>query len=255
MSKYLNIDIEVMRIVGRIAANVLKLLAEAVKSGVSTLDLDLYARDLIKSYGAQSACYGYKANGLTYPGSICVSINEEVVHGVPSAQRIIRDGDLVSLDVCVAYNSHVADNAKTIAVGDVSETNRRLINVAEEALHRGIKNALSNGYVGDITSAIQQVVELSGFSIVKDFVGHGIGRQLHQDPQIPNCGLAKGKGPKLKLGMALAIEPMINVGLPSVVYMPDGWTVVTLDRKPSAHCEHTIFITENGPEVLTLPTN
>lgn len=255
MSRYLNININAMRAAGRIAADILKCLENAVQIGISTLDLDLYARDLMKQYGAQSACYGYKANGLTYPGAICVSINEEVVHGIPSARRIIQDGDLVSLDVCVEYDSHVADNAKTIAVGNVSEVNRCLINVAEQALHAGINNAVANNRVGDITSAIQKVVEDGGFSIVKEFVGHGIGRELHQDPQVPNCGLARGQGQRLKLGMALAIEPMINAGLPSVVYMPDGWTVSTLDRKPSVHCEHTIFITENGPEVLTLPTN
>lgn len=255
MSKYLNLDINAMRAVGRIAAEVLGSLEKAVVVGVSTLDLDLYARDLIKEYGAQSACYGYRNNGLVYPGFICVSVNEEVVHGIPSSRRIIQEGDLVSLDVCIRYDSHVADNAKTIPVGAVSEENLRLLDAAEKALYAGIENAVPNHFVGDITSAIQEVIERSGFSIVREFVGHGIGRNLHQDPQVPNYGLANGKGQKLKSGMALAIEPMVNAGLPSITYMPDGWTVVTLDRKPSLHFEHTIFITENGPEILTLQTN
>lgn len=255
MSRHFKIDIDTMREAGRIAANVLKRVADEVRPGVTTMDLDAYAQDLIAKYGAKSACYGYKGNGKIFPSFICVSMNEEVVHGIPSPKRIIQEGDLVSIDVCVMYNGHAADNAKTVPAGTASEKNLRLIAVAEEALQRGIEKAIANNRVGDITFAIQKTIERSGFSIVKEFVGHGIGRELHQEPQIPNCGLAKGTGHLLKPGMALAIEPMLNLGLPAVAYMPDGWTVVAMDGKPSAHCEHTIFVTENVPEILTLPTN
>jgi methionyl aminopeptidase len=249
-----DIDLPTMREAGRIAANVLKRVSAQISPGVATLELDEYARSLLQEYGAQSACYGYRMKNLVFPAHICVSINDEVVHGIPSPHRFLKEGDLVSLDVCIIYEGHVADNAATFGVGNIAPKYQRLLKVAESALYNGVAKALPMGRVGDISSSIQKTVEKEGFSLVREFVGHGVGRELHQEPQIPNCGLSKGKGHKLYPGMTLAIEPMVNFGVPNITYKSDGWTVATLDRKPSAHFEHTILLTESHPEILTLPS-
>jgi methionyl aminopeptidase len=238
-------EIQRMRESCALAARILQTVAEMVAPGRTTKELDEAAAELIRNAGAKSAFLGYKK----YPGHICVSINEEVVHGIPS-HRKIQYGDIVSLDVGVILNGYVGDNATTVGVGVLAPRVQELLDVTEEALYEGIKQARAGNRTGDISHAIQQKVESHGFSVVREFVGHGVGRKMHEDPQIPNFGEA-GTGPKLKTGMTLAIEPMINLGQGAVQMLQDGWTVVTADRSPSAHFEHTILITDEEPEILT----
>lgn len=242
-------EIDRMRASGKVAARVRDALIKAAAPGVSTAELDGLARDLMAGEGARSAFLGYRG----FPGHICTSINEVVVHGIPGGQRI-RLGDLVSVDVGVIFDGFVGDTAATVMVGVTDAEVVRLVRVAEEALAAGISKALSGGRLSDISNAIETVSVKAGFTVVRDFVGHGIGRSMHEDPQIPNYG-APGRGPKLKPGMTLAIEPMLNQGVAEVEVMPDGWTVVTRDRKPSVHVEHTVAILEDGPEILTCATS
>jgi methionyl aminopeptidase len=224
---------------------VLNCVAEKVAPGVSTADLDLLAQEEIRRLGGVSAFFGYRG----YPGYICVSINDEVVHGIPGSRKI-QMGDIVSLDVGVTYGGFVGDTAKTVMVGVTDPEVIRLVRTGEEALAAAISKAVAGARLGDVCHAIESVAVAAGFSVVRDYVGHGVGRKMHEDPQIPNFGVP-GKGPKLKKGMTLAIEPMINMGTSEVVTMPDGWTVRTRDGRPSVHVEHTIAVQEGAAEILT----
>ena len=238
-------EIESMRMACHAAAQILAAVAHEVQPGCTTAELDAVAAEMIAKTGGKSAFLGYKG----YPGHICVSVNEEVVHGIP-CQRRIRYGDIVSLDVGIVLDGFVGDNATTVAVGAIEPRTKQLLRVTEQALSAGIAAARAGNRVGDISHAVQTMVESQGFSVVREFVGHGVGRKMHEEPQIPNYGRA-GDGPKLKPGMTLAIEPMINAGASDVVMLSDGWTVVSADSAPSAHFEHTVLVTEEDAEILT----
>ena len=214
---------------------------------MTTKDVDEFAASRMKHFGAKSAFLGYRK----YPCQICISVNDQVVHGL-AGPRALRFGDIVSLDVGVLYNGFIGDTARTVAVGGCGVLAQKLMDVAEEALHQGIAQALAGGRVADISRAIQNHVEGNGFSVVREFVGHGVGRSMHEEPQVPNFVDGKSS-PKLRPGMTLAIEPMVNAGLPGVKILNDGWTVVTQDGSLSAHFEHTVLITESEPEILTWP--
>jgi methionyl aminopeptidase len=233
------------------AAEVLNLVASQVQPGRTTGELDELAATLIKQRGGTSAFFGYSVRGTDYPypGHICVSINDEVVHGIPGPRRI-QYGDVVSIDVGIVLDGFIGDNATTVPVGIVEPRTQELLQMTERALYLGIKQARAGNRVGDISHAIQTLVEAHGFSVVREFVGHGVGRKMHEDPQVPNFG-EPGKGPRLKKGMTIAIEPMINCGQAKVEVLNDTWTVVTADGKPSAHFEHTVMITDDEPEILT----
>lgn len=239
-------EIRKIRAACRIVAEVLEGIRDLVKTGVSTGEVEAFADNRIRARGAVPAFKGYRG----YPSSICVSVNEQVVHGIPSKARIIKDGDIVSIDIGVLLDGFYGDAATTLKVGNVSAAAGRLVKVTEEALHEGIAQAVAGNRVFDISAAIQKHVEKNGFSVVRAFVGHGIGRSLHEEPQIPNFGKA-GQGTRLKEGMTFAIEPMVNAGGPEVMVLEDGWTAVTADRSLSAHFEHTVAVTKNGPEILT----
>ncbi|MDI1471459.1 MAG: type I methionyl aminopeptidase [Thermodesulfovibrio sp.] len=230
----------------QIVAKVLEELKFYIKEGLSTKNIELFIENLIEKMGGVPAFKGYKG----YPASACISVNSQVVHGIPSDKFFIKEGDIVSVDVGVIFDGFYGDAAYTYPVGKISEEAKKLMKVTEEALYEGIKKAKPGRRVGDISYAIQRHVETKGFSVVRAFVGHGIGRSLHEEPQIPNFG-KEGTGPKLKRGMTLAIEPMVNAGSYEVVILPDGWTAVTKDGSLSAHYEHTIAITEDEPEILT----
>lgn len=244
-------EIEKMREACRVAATVLDRLTAHVAPGVNTYDLDQEAKRLIAELGGASACHNYKVGRQTFPSYSCLSVNEEVVHGIGSLKRVLQEGDVIALDIVVSYQGFIGDNAATVGVGQVSPEVANLLTVTEEALFEGINRAREGNRVGDISHAIQRHVESRTFSVVREFVGHGVGASMHEEPQIPNFG-RKGTGPKLRPGMTLAIEPMVNLGQPHVEVLPDGWTVVTTDRKPSAHFEHTVLITSGDPEILTL---
>lgn len=238
-------EIERLRVSNHIVAEVLEKLKEILTPGMTTGDLDRYAEEMILKKGATPAFKGY----MGYPASLCVSVNSEVVHGIPS-DRVLKEGDIVSLDFGSYYDGYYGDAAVTLPVGDVSQNAKKVIAVTQEALYRGISEAWTDNRLGDISAAVQHRVEEAGFSVVRDFVGHGIGRKLHEEPQIPNFGVA-GRGIMLKPGMVFAIEPMVNEGAYHVEVMRDGWTVVTSDGKLSAHFEHTVAITEDGPDILS----
>jgi methionyl aminopeptidase len=236
--------------IGRAGA-ILHALFEAIKPeirpGVSTADLDLFGENFILAHdGAIPSFKGLYG----FPASLCISLNHEVVHGIPSPKRILQEGDIVSIDAGVQLDGWYADSARTYAVGDVDAVSEVLLRVTQEALEAGIKQAVAGNRLGDIGSAVQDVAETAGFTVVRDLVGHGIGRDPHEEPQVPNFGKA-GKGLVLQPGLVLAIEPMVNAGTPAVRTLADRWTVVTLDKKRSAHFEHTVAITEDGPKVLT----
>lgn len=233
------------------AATVLYKVTQLVEPGVTTYDLDQAGKRFIQELGATSACYNYRNGNKVYPGYICVSVNEEVVHGIGSMKRTIRSGDVVSVDVVINHDGFIGDNATTVIVGEAPEEVQFLVNETRKSLDRAITFAKAGGRVGDISHAVQSYIESRGLSVVRDFVGHGVGRSMHEEPQIPNYG-PKGDGKQLKPGMTLAIEPMVNLGKPGVRVLSDGWTAVTTDGKPSAHFEHTVLITEDGPEILTL---
>ena len=238
-------EIQHLREAGRIVALALRAVRQAVAPGVTTQDLDEVARELITAHGAVPAFKGYHG----FPGNICASVNDEVVHGIPGPKRL-QEGDIISVDCGAIYNGYYGDSAVTIPVGAVDPVSERLLRVTEESLYKGIAAATVGNRLSDISHAVQLHVEAEGFSVVRDYVGHGIGRNMHEDPQIPNFG-APGRGPLLKPGMVLAIEPMVNVGTYKVRSLKDGWTVVTTDGKRSAHFEHTIAITPDGPQILT----
>lgn len=235
-----------------IAASVLARLREQVRPGITTYDLDQIGRDLIASFGARSACHGYCLHSRRYPAYTCLSVNEEVVHGIGSLKRILRDGDIISLDVVIEYNGYIGDNATTVPVGAIPPRTAELLRITEEALAIGIRQAVTGNRIGDISHAVQTFVESRGFSVVREMVGHGVGRAMHEEPQIPNFG-RRNTGEKIKPGMTLAIEPMVNLGRHDVRTLSDGWTIVTTDGSPSAHFEHTVLTTEAGPEILTVP--
>ncbi|QWR77008.1 type I methionyl aminopeptidase [Candidatus Magnetomonas plexicatena] len=234
----------------KIVAEILANIGDFIKPGITTKDLELFSESLIKKHGAIPAFKGYRG----YPSSLCVSINDEVVHGIPSHKRTVKDGDIVSIDIGVVYRGFIGDAAKTYAVGKIKQEAVRLLAVTEESLYKGIKEAVPGKRVSDISHAIQSYVEGNGYSVVRTFVGHGVGRDLHEEPQIPNYG-APHKGPRLKRGMVLAIEPMVNIGGYEVKVLEDGWTAVTGDGTLSAHFEHTVLVTEGEPEVLTVLEN
>ena len=240
-------EIELMREAGRILAIVHEELRDFVRPGISTLDIDKKGYEIIKSYGCIPSFLNY--NG--YPASICVSVNDEVVHGIPSKKRILRDGDIVSLDAGVIYKGFHSDAARTWAVGEVSKEAKKLMEVTEQSFYEGIKFARAGCHLHEISAAIEDYVVANGFSCVRDLVGHGIGRELHEDPQIPNFRQRR-RGPKLVPGMTLAIEPMVNIGRPEVCWLDDDWTVVTEDESLSAHYENTVLITDGEPELLSI---
>ena len=245
-------DLEKMKSACRIAANVLKKLSLELAPGITTYDLNELAKQFISDYGAQSACYQYSVGNRKYPGHVCISINEEVVHGIPSRDKVIKSGDVVSLDVCIIYEGFVGDNAITLPVGSVASDIYYLLDITKKSLFMGIDQAINGNRVGNISYAIQSYVEHAGLQVVKDFVGHGVGRSMHEEPQIPNFG-KPNTGPSLYTGMALAIEPMVNMEKSQVRCLKDQWTIVAVDQKPSAHFEHTVLVTQNEPQILTLP--
>jgi methionyl aminopeptidase len=239
-------ELERMRVSGGMAGTVRDKVAAAVKPGVTTMELDEYAQALIAEMGAKSAFYGYRG----FPGHICVSMNDEVVHGIPG-KRVVQFGDIVSIDFGVVYDGFIGDTATTVMVGVTDPGVLRLVAVTEKALQAAVDHAVAGARLSDISHAVEQTAQAAGLGVVRDFVGHGIGRKMHEDPQIPNFG-PPGRGPRLKAGMTLALEPMFNLGTPEVEVMPDGWTVLTKDRKYSAHFEHTVAVGEEKAEILTL---
>jgi len=244
-------ELAVMRKASRIVAEVLEQLVKAAKPGVSTLELDWLAEELTISKGARPAFKGYKPGEVEYRHSLCVSINDEIVHGIPKAGRKLKHGDIVGLDFGVVYQDFYGDAATTVAIGKVSTHAERLMKVTREALYAGIKQARVGNRIGDIARAVQDTAEGAGFSVVTVFAGHGIGRRLHEEPQVPNYYLPGMPNPRLQEGMVLAIEPMINEGTADLEILGDGWTAVTADGKLSAHFEHSIAITAAGPEILS----
>ena len=229
-----------------LSAQALQIAGEAVRPGVSTWEIDKIAHDFIVKHGGTPSFLGY----IGYPATACISVNHQVIHGIPSKQVILKEGDIVSIDLGANLHGYHGDNAATFAVGAVSPQAQRLMDITREALYKGIEAAVSGGRIGDISAAVQQHAEGAGFSVVRQFVGHGVGRKLHEEPEVPNFGTA-GRGVRLIPGMTLAIEPMINMGTPGVRTLQDGWTVETADGALSAHFEHTIAITSNGPVILT----
>lgn len=238
-------QIRKMRKAGKVVGGLLEVLKAAVRPGIRTAELDELARQTIVRLGGKVAFKGYRG----FPGNICISVNDQVVHGIPS-QRVLNEGDIVGLDVGAIVEEYYGDAAVTVPVGAVSEEARRLIQVTESSLHEGIAKARPGNRLSDISHAVQICAEQGGYSVVREFVGHGIGKQLHEPPEVPNYG-APGFGPELKAGMVLAIEPMVNAGKPAIRVLEDGWTVVTKDGNLSAHFEHTVAITDHGPEILT----
>lgn len=238
-------EIEAIRVAARIVARTLKLLRSEVRPGVTTGELDRLAETFIRDHGGRPAFKGYRG----FPASICPSVNDEVVHAIPGP-RVLREGDIVGLDVGVEKDGFFGDSAVTVAVGEVGDQARRLLQVTQEALEQGIARAHAGNRVGDISHAIQAHAERHGFSVVRALVGHGIGRDMHEEPQVPNYG-PPGRGPRLMTGQVLAIEPMVNVGRPDVDTRADGWTVVTKDGSLSAHFEHTVAVGPDGPEILS----
>lgn len=234
-----------MRDAGRVVAGALEEIATAVKPGVTTADLDRLAESFILAKGARPAFKGLYG----FPATICASANEQVVHGIPSL-RVLENGDIISVDIGAEINGYFGDAAVTLPVGQIDEETKRLLKATEESLYLGIAKAVEGNRLSDISHAVQTHVEKNGFSVVRDYVGHGIGRSMHEEPQVPNFG-RPGRGPRLKAGMTLAIEPMVNMGTYEVRTLPDNWTVVTKDMKKSAHFEHTIAITNGEPEILT----
>ena len=239
-------ELEKMRAAGRLVGQVLTELSAKVAPGVTTADLDAIAEGLIVDAGAIPAFKGYHG----YPATICASVNEEVIHGIPSGKRVLEAGDVISIDVGASLAGYFGDSAVTLPVGPVSEEAARLLRVTDESLYKAIETVKPGGRISDIGHAVQKHVEAHGFSVVREFVGHGIGQAMHEDPQIPNYG-DPGRGPRLAEGMVLAIEPMVNAGKPAVKVLSDGWTAVTRDRSLSAHFEHTVAVTADGPWILT----
>ncbi len=239
-------EIELMRENNILVSKTLAEVGRNIKAGVSTLDLDKIAEDFIRSHGAVPAFLGYQG----FPATLCVSVNEQVVHGIPSSKTILKDGDIVSVDCGTFLKGFVGDSAYTFAVGEIADEVKQLLEVTKEALCKGTQQAKAGNRVGDISSAVQEWAENFGYGVVRELEGHGCGRKMHEAPGVPNYG-ARGRGPLLKEGMVLCIEPMINMGTKAVVFERDGWTVRTKDRKPSAHFEFAVAVGKNGPDILT----
>lgn len=242
-------EISAIRESSQIVAGVLSFTEKFLKPGITTLELDEMIEDFIRSKDGSPAFKGYKVHKNIFPASACISINEEVVHGIPGSRKL-ADGDIVSIDVGVKKNGYYGDGAKTFAVGEVSPAKKKLLKIAEESLYLGLEQAKDGNFINDVSNAIQQHVEAAGFSVVRDLVGHGIGKQLHEEPPIPNY-FHNGYWAKFKEGMTVAIEPMVNYGTYKVKVLKDKWTYVTADGKPSAHFEHSVLITKGKPEILT----
>ena len=240
-------EIDLMRTASRIVAEIHERLREKLAPGMSTLDLDRMAEEWTREMGSVPAFKGYRG----YEHTLCISVNEVVVHGIPSARKIIKEGDIIGLDMGVIYKGWYGDAARTWPVGKVTEDATRLMQATEKSLMAGIEAVKPGAHVGDIGAAVQAVAEEAGYSIVRDFVGHGIGRKLHEDPQIPNYGKA-GRGERLRAGMVLAIEPLVNAGKPDVYVAADGWTALTVDGSLSAHFEHTVAVTDDGHQILSI---
>ena len=239
-------EIDIMRKACQISAEALRLAGEAVKEGISTYEIDKIAYNFIKKQGAEPNFLNY--NG--YPATACISINDEIIHGIPSKNRILHRGDIVSIDLGAVIDGYNGDNAATFAVGEISDDAKRLCETTEESLYKGIEKALAGGRLGDIGYAVQSYCEDRGFSVVREYTGHGVGTHLHEDPSVPNYG-TPGRGVRLLPGMTIAIEPMITLGKAAIKVMPDGWTVKTKDGSLAAHYEHTVAITSSGPVILT----
>ena len=240
-------ELKIMKEACRISAGALQVAGKAVEPGITTAEIDKLAEDYIRSQGGEPNFKNYEG----YPATACISINNEVIHGIPSKARKLKAGDIVSIDLGAKFEGYHGDNAATFACGDVSAEAKRLMDTTHESLYEGISAAVSGGRIGDIGHAIQSYVEARGYSVVRKFIGHGIGTQLHEAPEVPNFGTA-GRGIRLMPGMTLAIEPMINAGKSDVKILPDGWTVLTTDGSLSAHFEHTIVVTPDGPKIMTL---
>ena len=240
-------EIELLRVPCKVTGELLNKLAGFIKPGISTWEIDNFCAEFIKQHGMTLTVKGYGG----FPGNVCVSLNEEIVHGIPDRERILQEGDIVSIDVGATYKGYTSDAARTYPVGKISEEAQRLIDATRDSFFAGIEFAKVGNRLSDISHAVQAKAEREGFSVIRDFVGHGVGRELHEDPQIPNYGKA-GRGPRLVEGMVLAIEPMVAVGTYETETLLNNWTAVTADGKLSAHYENTVAITENGPEVLTL---
>lgn len=236
-----------MRRAAKIVAEVIAETAELIKPGVTTQDLDRFAAERMAKKGAKPAFKGYRG----FPCVLCTSVNEEVVHGIPSAKKVLKEGDIIGVDCGVVVEGYYGDAAKTFGVGRIDAQSQKLIDVTRESLEQGIRKMSAEGRIGDISRAVQEHVEKAGFSVVREFVGHGIGRSLHEEPQVPNYG-KPNTGIRLSVGMVLAIEPMVNQGTPEVKVLDDGWTAVTTDARRSAHFEHTIALTSKGTEILSL---
>ncbi len=243
-------EIERMRRPARIVAEILAALVERVAPGVTTGELDRIAEGMIDKSGARSAFKNYRVGSAVFPAVLCTSLNEEIVHGIPSDGRELMEGDIVGLDFGVEYRGYYGDSARTVPVGEIDEESKRLIEVTERSLYAGIDHLRSGERLGDVGSTVQDIAEEAGYSVVREFVGHGIGQALHEEPQVPNYG-DRGRGRALRVGMVLAVEPMVNMGDPGVRVLNDGWTAVTADGCRSAHFEHTIAVTADGPEILT----
>jgi methionyl aminopeptidase len=239
-------EIETMKGASRIVAEILLELRERVAEGATTADIDKIAEDLTLKKKAKPAFKGYRG----FPASLCISVNDQVVHGIPSPKRVLQNGDIVGLDFGVIYDGYYGDSAMTVAIGRIPPDVENLLKVTEQCLHKAIEQAVPGNFISDISAAVQRLADAHNYGIVREFCGHGIGRSLHEDPPVLNY-VQNGKGAKIKPGFVLAIEPMINLGTEKVRVLDDGWTVITADGKPSAHFEHTIAVTPNGPEILT----
>lgn len=239
-------EIELLRENNRLVSKTLGEVGKHIRPGVSTLELDRIAEAFIRDHGAVPGFLGY--NG--FPNSLCVSVNEQVVHGIPSDKQVLKEGDIISVDCGTIMKGFYGDSAYTFAVGEIAPDVRRLLDVTKEALHKGVAQVRAGNRIGDISNAVQEHAERNGFSVVRELVGHGLGRNMHESPEVPNYG-ARGRGPLLKEGLVICIEPMINMGSRQVVFERDGWTVRTRDRKPSAHYEFAVAVTKDGADVLT----
>lgn len=240
-------EIEKIAAASKLTADTLSLLEKNIKPGMSTLDLDRMAEEFIRKNGGIPSCKGYEG----YPATLCTSVNDVVVHGIPSAKKILRKGDIISIDLVVELNGYMGDSCITVPVGHTNKKNMQLIDVTTQALFAGIKQAVPGNCVGDIGHAVESTVKPYGYGVLREYVGHGIGTDMHEDPEIPNYG-EPGHGPRLEEGMVICIEPMITMGSADIITLRDGWGVVTADGKPSAHIEHTVAITKDGPKILTL---
>jgi methionyl aminopeptidase len=238
-------EIEAMRVAGATASSILQAVAREIRPGVSTMEIDRFAGGMMREHGCKSAFLGYRG----FPGQICISVNEEVVHGIGSARKIMP-GDIVKVDVGIVKNGFIGDNATTVPAGEIPLATRQLLAVTEQSLFEAIAHARAGRRLADLCGAVEEFVKPRGFTVVREFVGHGVGKRLHEEPQVPNYR-PSGKSPILMPGMTLAIEPMINQGVARVRILDDGWTVITEDHKPSAHFEHTVLVTEGEPEILT----